>query len=83
MKKILVDGFSDIVDIIWGEEDLMMNVRLNVEELCRDMSKQSGIIVIHWIGNVEKGRDKRFFIEPMMRGKYNGFFLAIYYTLKK
>ena len=33
MKKIREDGFNDIVDIIWGGGDQMMNVRLNAEEI--------------------------------------------------
>jgi hypothetical protein len=83
MKRILVDGFNDIVDIIWGEEGPTMIVKSNVEKICRDMSKQSEIIVILWIEIVEKDRDKQYFIEPMMPEEYNGFFLVIHYTLKK
>ena len=33
VKKIREGGSNDIVDIIWGGGDQMMNVRLNVEEI--------------------------------------------------
>lgn len=67
IQKILVDDFSDIVDIIWGGDVQMMNVRLNVGGQSKGILSQSEKIVILWIESVEKNRDKHYSIEHMMQ----------------
>lgn len=64
MQTIHADDFSDIADIIWEEEVLMMNVRSNVGERSKGILFRLKKIVIHWIGTVEKNRDKLFCTEP-------------------
>jgi hypothetical protein len=71
IQKIHADDFNDIVDIIWGGGDQMMNVRSNVEERSKGIFLRSKIIVIPWIERVEKNKDKQCSIEPMTRELYN------------
>lgn len=70
IQKIREVDFNDIVDIIWEGGDQMMIVKSNVEKLWRDIQRQSEIIVIHWIGSVEKDKDKQSCIELMMQERY-------------
>ncbi len=63
---ILVDDFNGIVDTLWEGDILMIYVRSNVEERSKDTLLKSKNIAILWIENVEKDKDKHYFIEPMI-----------------
>jgi hypothetical protein len=62
--------FNDIVDTIWAEEGRMMHVKSKDEERSKDIEWQSRKIVILWTGTVEKGKDRHYFIEPMMQERF-------------
>ena len=63
---IPADGFNDTADIIWGGEDLTMNVRSNAEKRSKDILLRSKKIAILLIENVEKDKDRQSYIELMI-----------------
>ncbi len=71
MKKILVGGFSGTVDIIWGEDVLMMLAKSRDGKQSKGTFHKSKKTVIPWIGIVEEDKGKQYCIGRMTQEKYS------------